>query len=149
MAKDFRAPPFPPAFTGTMWLNKDGSVGAEISDVFNVPIHIIAKKEGDHYHVRGWRGEPPEFVRLPLEYTRDDGLPDDAPHDACGKCEGRLFWRASIVNGGDGGKGLWHCAACEAMDPKLWMDGLVVPAKRAPVVVKPVEKAKEKEGTLL
>ena len=73
-------------------------------------------------------------------------LPDDAPHDACAKCEGRLFWRSSIVNGGDGGKGLWHCAACEPADPKLWIDGVAVPAKRAvvkPVVAKPPELKQE------
>ena len=100
MAKDFRAPLTPPAFTGEIWLNADKTIGGTITDVFNVPVHIIATKEGDHYHVRGWRGEPPEFVRLQLEYTRDDGLPDDAPSGPCDRCEGRLYWRASIVNGG-------------------------------------------------
>jgi hypothetical protein len=144
VTRDFHPPNAPPHFSGTMWLNKDGSVGAEISDVFNTPIHLIAKKNGSEYHVQGWRGEPPEFLRMTYE-ARPDGLPDDAPRDGCGKCEGRLFWRTSIVSNPAGG-GVWRCATCEPYDPNLWIDAVALPAKK---VTPAKTETLAKTGTLL
>ncbi len=124
----WKPPNSPPAFTGTLWLNPDKTIGGLISDVFNTPIHLIATKEGGEYRVLGWRGNAPEFKRIPLlDDPRADGLPDDAPHDACKTCEGRLYWRASVVSGG--GSGLWRCATCDPADDKLWLDGLAVPRR--------------------
>lgn len=127
-----------------MWLNKDGSVGAVISDVFNSPIHIHATKEGSEYRVRGWRGIGPEFRRLPIEIVpREDGLPDSAPYDPCRMCEGRLFWRASVVarNPNQTGNQPWRCATCEPADEKLWIDGVALPERaKAPVKVEVAPK---------
>lgn len=127
--RDFRPPQSTPSHTGTLWRNADGSLGIFLTDVFNVPIHLIGTKDGDTYHVRGWRGEPPEFLRLPLA-PRDDGLPDDAPRGECATCHGRLYWRASIVSNPAGG-GIWQCATCAPYDPLLWVDALAVPGKAA------------------
>ena len=52
--------------TGEMWRNPDGTIGAVITDVYLWPIHIIGRKEGDVYHLRGWRGKPPEYLKIPL-----------------------------------------------------------------------------------
>lgn len=126
---DWKPPNAAPSHTGKLWLNPDKSIGGVITDVFNEPIHIIAKKEGSEYWVRGWRGTPPEFRRVPIaEGARDDGLPDDAPVAACEKCDGRLFWRASIISNPHGG-GVWRCATCEPADSKLWLDGVAIPAR--------------------
>jgi hypothetical protein len=65
--RGFKPPERIPAhFTGTLWKNKDGTLGATITDVFLWPIHIVATREGDCYHLRGWRGKPPEAIRIPL-----------------------------------------------------------------------------------
>jgi hypothetical protein len=66
MGRDFRKPDGPPAFTGTMWKNDDGTIGMEITDVFLYPIHIIGVRDGSEYYLRGWRGEPPNTIRIPL-----------------------------------------------------------------------------------
>lgn len=117
----FKPPDAPPSHTGTLWLNPDKSIGGLISDVFNQPIHLIATKEGSEYRMRGWRGEGPEFKRVPLlDDARKDGLPDDAPTGPCNLCEGRLYWRAALTNG------VWNCATCVPADDKLWLDGLHV-----------------------
>lgn len=120
----FKPPDTPPSHTGTLWLNADKTIGGLISDVFNEPIHILATKEGAQYRVVGWRGTPPEFRRIALaDDAREDGLPDDAPHTKCGKCEGRLYWRAAMT------AGLWRCATCEPADPLVYLDGVCVGAK--------------------
>jgi hypothetical protein len=124
MTRDFKPPDYPPSHTGTMWLNKDGSVGAIISDVFNSPLHLVAIKKGTEYHVQGWRGEAPEFLRIPL--VDDSHLEDGRPTKACIKCQGRLFWRASIVSNPNGG-GVWRCATCEPYPDDLWIDGVAIP----------------------
>lgn len=125
-----------PSHTGTMWRNKDGSVGIVITDVFNTPIRLIGIKEGDGYYVRGWRGDPPEFIRLPLvdDKPHEDGLPSQP----CAKCEGRLFWREAVALGGSP---RWCCAKCELYDPAKWLDGCVVPERKV--------KTLKKEGSLL
>lgn len=68
--RNFKPPNVPAAFTGTLWRNKDGSLSATITDVFNTPIHLIMTKEDDTYFIRGWRGVVPEIIRIPL---LDDG----------------------------------------------------------------------------
>lgn len=124
MPDPWKPPNAPPSHTGTLWLNKDGTIGASISDVFNEQIHLIGTKEGKEYRLRGFRGTAPEFRRIPLlDDARPDGLPDDAPRGACEKCEGRLYWRASIISNPNGG-GLWRCAVCEPADSSLWLDGV-------------------------
>lgn len=129
MPDPFTAPNTVPAFTGEMWLNKDGTVGAVITDVFNVPIHLIGTKEGSTYRVRGWRGDMPEVMKLAYDGARPDGLPDDAPVEACPACAGHLYWRPSLLNGPDGGRGPWHCAKCVPADSRLWLDGVAVGKK--------------------
>lgn len=143
--RTFKPPPTPPHFTGMLWLNADKSIGGIISDVFNHPINLHATKEGQQYRVRGWRGEPPEFLRIPLidDKPHEDGLPERA----CPKCEGRLYWRESVAMGGKY-PSIWRCAVCEPADPAMWLDGCAAPDKprvKAPeAVAEPV-----KEGTLL
>lgn len=128
----WKSPNVPPSHTGTLWLNPDKTIGGLISDVFNQPIHLIATKEGSEYRVRGWRGEAPEFRRIPLlDDPRADGMPDDAPREGCPKCDGRLFWRASIVSNPQGG-GVWQCATCEPADSSLWLDAVALPRNVAP-----------------
>jgi hypothetical protein len=122
----YKPPNSPAAFTGSLWLNPDKTIGGLISDVFNEPIHLVATKEGAQYRVQGWRGNAPEFKRIPLlDDPRPDGLPDDAPNGPCKSCEGRLFWRASIVSNPHGG-GVWQCATCAPMDSSLYLDGVYV-----------------------
>ena len=123
----WKPPNTPPSHTGSLWLNPDKTIGGLISDVWNQPIHLIATKEGAQYRVQGWRGAEPEFRRIPLlDDPRPDGLPDDAPTSACKLCEGRLYWRASIVSNPAGG-GVWQCATCAPMDSSLYLDGVAVP----------------------
>ena len=64
--KDFVPPNTPPSHTGFMWRRPDGTIGIEISDVFLRSIRLIGTKEGDQYYLRGWRGRPPEEIRVPL-----------------------------------------------------------------------------------
>ena len=124
--RPFTPPPDQPAaFTGTMRVDADKVIRGVLTDVFSAAIHFEATKEGAVYHLRGWRGGTPEVARIPLvEDVRADGLPDDAPNGPCSVCEGRLFWRASVILGG--GHGVWHCAACTPADSALWLDGVVV-----------------------
>jgi hypothetical protein len=150
----FRPPQTPPSHTGSLWLNPDKTIGGIISDVFNEPIHFVATKEGSEYRVRGWRGVGPEFRRLPIEGApREDGLPDGAPSDCCPKCEGRLYWRASVISGG--GSGVWRCATCAPADSSLWLDGLAVPppsSSKSTIAATPPPKPTPpppKEGSLL
>lgn len=64
--RTFRPPNVPPSHTGELWLNPDKTIGGVITDLFLWPIHFVAVKEEDHYYIRGWRGKPPEFLRVPL-----------------------------------------------------------------------------------
>lgn len=66
MPEKFTPPNVPAHFTGTLWRNADGTLGATISDVFDWPIHLIATKEDGQYHLRGWRGQVPDSLGLPL-----------------------------------------------------------------------------------
>jgi hypothetical protein len=147
----FTPPQTPPSHTGSLWLNPDKTIGGIISDVFNEPIHFVGTKvPGEaEYRVRGWRGVGPEFRRLPIEGApREDGLPDGAPSAPCKICEGRLFWRASIISGG--GSGPWRCATCEPADSSLWLDGLAVPPSSKATTLQPSSKpTPPKEGSLL
>ena len=136
----YKPPDAPPSFTGTLWLNPDKTIGGLISDVFNEPIHLVATKEGAEYRVSGWRGEAPEFRRITImEGGRENASPDESPEDACPKCEGRLYWRASVINTGSvvSGPAAWHCATCDPADSKLWLDGFAAPPKRVPAAKPP------------
>lgn len=66
MDRDFRPPNEPPSHTGWLWREKDGTLRATLSDIFNWPIHIVARKDGDRYYLQGWRGKPPEALRIGL-----------------------------------------------------------------------------------
>ena len=118
--------PIPPAYTGKLWLNPDKTLGGVISDVFLAPIHITGEKEDGGYRLRGWRGNQPEWSKIPFvdDAPHDDGLPSEP----CSACEGKLYWRASVINDGRGGRD-WHCVKCEPADPALWLDGVAVGKK--------------------
>jgi hypothetical protein len=64
--RTFKPPNEPPSHTGEMWRNEDGSIGGVVTDLFGWPVHFVAVKEESSYYIRGWRGRPPEFLRVPL-----------------------------------------------------------------------------------
>jgi hypothetical protein len=103
-----------------MWLNPDKTIGAIITDVFNMPIHLIGQKEGSEYALRGWRGDLPVIEKMPLI---DDNPDDGLPRVRCKTCDGRLFWRAPLERRSQ----QWRCIKCEPADPLWWLDGSAVP----------------------
>jgi hypothetical protein len=46
------------------------------------------------------------------------------PTRPCSECDGRVWWRRSILSGGPSP---WHCERCQPPDPDAWRDACVCP----------------------
>lgn len=49
---------------------------------------------------------------------------DGEPARPCPLCQGRIFWRASVLSGGPGP---WACSRCDPAPADVWQDASAVP----------------------